>query len=100
MDTQTGQERTIVAGSGNYSDVLWVPGSDRILFRSDRKGANGIWMVRFRDGSAVGDPVLLKADTGAYTALGIGRDARARVSLSKSLTTRAVSAARSMGSMR
>jgi len=74
VDTQTGQERAVVAGSSIYRDSLWVPGSDRIVFRSDQKGTNGIWMVRFRDGSAAGDPVLLKADAGAYTALGISRD--------------------------
>jgi Tol biopolymer transport system component len=53
---------------------VWVPGSDRIVFRSDRNSANGIWMVRFQDGSAAGDPILLKGDAGDYTPLGVSRD--------------------------
>lgn len=31
-------------------------------------------MVRFKDGAALGDPVLIKQDAGEYTPLGIGRD--------------------------
>jgi hypothetical protein len=31
-------------------------------------------MVRFKDGSTVGEPTLLKADAGAYTPLGVSSD--------------------------
>ena len=53
---------------------MWVPGTDRIGFRSDRKGKNGIWTVGFKDGAAAGDPVLIKPDAGDYTPLGVSRD--------------------------
>lgn len=74
IDTQTGQEKAVIQGTGVNRGAMWVPDSDRIVFRSDRKGTNGIWMVRFKDGAAAGEPVLIKQDAGDYTPLGVTRD--------------------------
>jgi Tol biopolymer transport system component len=73
IDTQTGHEAIVVTGAGADREPMWVPDSDKIVFRSDRNGKNAIWMVRFKDGQA-GAPVLIKPDAGDYTAKGMSRD--------------------------
>ena len=74
VDRQTGQETVVVQGTGADRQPLWVPGTDKILFRSDRNGKNAVWMVRFQDGRAAGAPVFVKPDTGDYQGRGISRD--------------------------
>ncbi len=74
IDTQTGQEKAIVDGPGVNRAALWVPGSDRIVFRSNRNGTNGIWTLRVKDGEAAGEPVLLRPDVGDYIPVGVSRD--------------------------
>jgi len=74
LDIHSLRETAIVDGPGRNRDAMWVPGADRPVFRSDRKGNNGIWMVRFKDGAAAGDPILIKQDAGDYTPLGVSRD--------------------------
>lgn len=74
IDTQTGQTTVVVQGAGVDRQPMWVPGTDQIVFRSDRDGKDSVWMVRFREGRAAGAPVLLKPDAGEYEAKGISRD--------------------------
>jgi Tol biopolymer transport system component len=74
VDTQTGQETAIVTGAGADRMPVWAPDGDKIFFRSDRNGKNAVWMVRFRDGQAVGPPVLIRPDAGDYLPKGISRD--------------------------
>lgn len=47
-------------------DILlgWVPRSDRVLFASNRTGANGAWTIRVQEGRAAGEPELVKAGIG------------------------------------
>jgi Tol biopolymer transport system component len=74
MDVKTGQETVVVTGAGRDRRPVWVPDSDTIVFLSDRNGKNAIWTVRFKDGQAAGEPVMVKADAGNYSPNGIGRD--------------------------
>ncbi len=74
IDTQTGQEKMVIDNGGIDRDPMWVPDSDRLVFRSDRKGSSGIWTVRVKDGAALGTPVLIKQGAGEYSPLGITRD--------------------------
>ena len=74
MDVNTGQETVVVTGAGRDRRPIWVPDNDTIVFLSDRSGKNAVWMVRFKEGQAAGDPVMVKADAGNYWPNGIGRD--------------------------
>jgi Tol biopolymer transport system component len=58
-----------------HDDVLgWVPGSDALLFVSDRDGALDAWAVRVSEGGAEGPPRLLQRDLGVADPLGFSRD--------------------------
>lgn len=48
----------------------WLPGTDYVLFVSDRSGDWDLWAVRVEDGRASGDPVALKRGVGNIEALG------------------------------
>src|SRR5262249_28788477 len=74
VDTRTGQEKPVVKGPAVDRDPMWIPNSDRFLFRSDRNGKSAIWTARFRDGELAGDPSLIKSDAGQYIPLGVSRE--------------------------
>jgi Tol biopolymer transport system component len=74
LESDTGREAMVVSGPGADRYPVWVPDSDILVFRSDRGGKNGVWMVRFQNGRAAGEPVLVRADAGDYQPLGISRD--------------------------
>ena len=56
IDLQTGQETTVLNGIASDRSPMWVPDTDKLVFRSDRTGKEGIWMVGFKDGQTVGEP--------------------------------------------
>ena len=74
INVATGEETAVVQGAGYNHDPWWVPGTNKIVFQSDRDGRDALWMVHFQNGRAAGSPVLIKPDTAEYWGLGISRD--------------------------
>ena len=48
----------------------WVPGSDTVLFVSDRTGTQDAWALHVAAGRPQGDPVLVRKDIGPVSAMG------------------------------
>jgi len=48
----------------------WVPGSDTVLFTSDRTGTMDAWALHVADGKPQGEPVLVRKDIGQISPLG------------------------------
>jgi Tol biopolymer transport system component len=55
---------------------MWTPDGRGVAFRSDRTGHESLWFQEVVDGTAVGEPILLKADMGGVWPLGFSRDGR------------------------
>jgi Tol biopolymer transport system component len=53
-----------------------LPGTDWLLFASDRRGRLDLWAVPFRQGQADGQPVLVKQGLGRLFPLGFTNDGR------------------------
>ena len=58
------RESAIVKHAANDFLLGWFPDGRRVLFGSDRTGANGAWAVAVADGKSVGGDELLKTDIG------------------------------------
>ena len=52
----------LVGGPADDGVLGWVPGTDYLLFSSDRTGTRGIWAVPVKDGRQAGSPTLVKPD--------------------------------------
>ncbi|MCC6361997.1 MAG: PD40 domain-containing protein [Bryobacterales bacterium] len=74
LDLETGQKSAILKGIASDRSPVWVPGTDKFIFRSDRTGKEGIWTAGFKDGQTTGDPVLVKPDVGDFTPVGVSRE--------------------------
>lgn len=48
----------------------WVPGSDTVLFVSDRTGKQDAWALHVDDGKPQGEPILVRKDIGQISPLG------------------------------
>jgi len=53
-----------------------LPGTEWLLFASDRRGPLDLWAVPLREGSAAGQPVLVKQGLGKLYPLGFADDGR------------------------
>lgn len=62
LSVDTGREVPLVRNEADDPLFGWVPGSDWVLFGSDRTGTLGAWAIRVEDGRPAGDPVLVKPD--------------------------------------
>ena len=60
----------LVAHPADDQLLGWVPGSDTVLFTSDRTGTQDAWALHVVDGKAQGEPVLVRKDVGQVTAMG------------------------------
>jgi Tol biopolymer transport system component len=69
---QTGSQ-TRISGGKNDKLVGWVPGTDKVVFLSDRTGVAGLWSVEFAGGKPAGDPELVRANVGNISPIGITR---------------------------
>jgi len=58
------RETPLVAHRAQDFLLGWIPGSDRVLFASDRSGATGAWTIRVENGRPRGDPELVKPNIG------------------------------------
>jgi Tol biopolymer transport system component len=68
------RERQLVEHPADDFALGWAPDGQHILFASDRTGTVGGWLLRVKDGEAVGDPVLAKPDMWRMTPLGFTSD--------------------------
>jgi len=48
----------------------WVPGSDTVLFVSDRTGTKEAWALHVVDGKPQGEPILVRKDIGQISSMG------------------------------
>lgn len=63
--------QTKVSGGKNDKLVGWAPGTDKVVFLSDRTGVAGLWSVGFAGGKPAGDPELIRANVGDISPIGI-----------------------------
>ena len=73
---KTGVTTPIVQHPAEDLLVGVLPGTDWLLFASDRQGRLDLWAVPFRRGKAEGQPVLVKQGLGRFFPLGFTNDGR------------------------
>ncbi|MCX6537514.1 MAG: hypothetical protein NT151_01065 [Acidobacteria bacterium] len=64
------QEIPLITHPADDQLLGWVPGSDTVLFASDRTGTQDAWALHVVDGKPQGDPVLVRKDIGQVTPMG------------------------------
>ena len=70
-----GSRETLVTGHrANDVVVGFTPGSDVLLFASDRTGSDGLWAAAISSEGVPGEPRLLQRDFGSVEPLGVARD--------------------------
>lgn len=71
-----GRESPLVEGPADDRVLGWAPDGRHVLFRSDRGGTPGAWMIAVADGRPQGDPVLVRPDLWRSDPVGFTRDGR------------------------
>jgi Tol biopolymer transport system component len=61
IDVKVGGARPLVAYPAANRLVGWLPGTDVVLFSSDRSGTTDLWSVRVANGRTSGDPLLVRS---------------------------------------
>lgn len=67
MAVDGGQPTKVVEHSTGDKLLDWMPDGAHLLFLSDRKGTSSIFALPISQGRAVGEPILVKQDTGNIT---------------------------------
>lgn len=80
------QEVRVVEHPADDTILGWIPGSDRLLFLSDRTGTPDAWVVDIADGRAHGEPQLVRSNLGQVSPLGITREGSLIYSLAINLS--------------
>ena len=65
------REFPVVEHSANDLGPIWSPDGRKILFLSDRTGANSLWSVAVSSGKPQGNPFLIRADIGRVEPMAI-----------------------------
>jgi Tol biopolymer transport system component len=73
-DLKSGKSRTIIQHPAGDRAIGILPGTDWFLFASNRRGSVDLWGVRFREGQAVGQPLLIKQGLQRFTPLSFTND--------------------------
>jgi Tol biopolymer transport system component len=79
------QEVPLVKHPANDRLLGWIPGTDFILFTSDRTGTQDAWALRVANGQPQADPVLVKQDIGQASPMGITNEGSFCYSLMRSI---------------
>lgn len=74
LTTQGGESRPLVTGPADDQLVGWVPGTDAVLFTSDREGPLDLWAVRVLEEGTPGIPFALLRGVGDMDPLGFATD--------------------------
>jgi len=74
FDTKTGAKTPLTDGSADSHGPLWTPDGAGIVFLRDTGGVRSLWRVRVENGTAQGQPELVKSAVGDITPLQITRD--------------------------
>ena len=64
LSIDSGREVALVRHPANDSHPMWSPDGARLLFMSDRSGADALWSLRVSDGSSPEPAELISADVG------------------------------------
>ena len=73
-DLKSGESRTIIEHPADDAAIGVLPGTDWLLFASDRRGGVDLWGVRFREGRVAGEPILIKQGLQRFTPLSFTND--------------------------
>ena len=73
-DLKSGESTTIVEHPADDLAIGVLPGTDWFLFASNRRGSVDLWGVRFREGRAGGEPLLVKQGLQRFTPLSFTND--------------------------
>lgn len=71
LATDGSQEQVLVQHPANDTSTVWTPDGSRILFVSDRTATPSLWSIPVKDGRAIGEAELVRANTGAIQPKGI-----------------------------
>ena len=74
VDIESGETKTIVEHPAEDLVVGILPGTDWLLFASNRRGSFDLWGVRFYEGEADGQPLLIKQGLGRFIPLSFTND--------------------------
>jgi Tol biopolymer transport system component len=76
VDVATGEEHALVTHPANDRMLGWAPDGKHVLFRSDRSGTPGAWLLPVADGEPSGAPWLVKPDMWRARGVGFTQDGR------------------------
>jgi len=76
IDVATGEEHALLVHQADDQMLGWSPDGKHILFRSDRSGTPGAWLLPVTDGMANGDPWLVKPDMWQASGVRFAQDGR------------------------
>ena len=76
QDLKAGETTAVIEHPAEDLLAGLVPGTNWLLFASDRRGSLDLWGVQFRDGKASAAPVLVKQGLGRFFPLGFTDDGR------------------------
>ncbi len=74
LPTQGGEPKPLVTGPADDRLIGWVPGTDAILFTSDREGQLDLWAVQVSEDGVPGIPFTLMRGVGDMDPLGFATD--------------------------
>ena len=72
LATDGSRETVVVKNPANDAFPVWSADGSRLIFVSDRSGANALWAVPMADGRATGPAALLKSDIGPMRLNAVG----------------------------
>jgi len=72
IDLLGGGDRPLVEHPASDVPVGWLPGTDVVLFSSDRSGTTDLWSVRVVNGRASAEPRLVRSGFFSSRAVGFG----------------------------
>jgi len=76
LNVATGEEHALLVHPAHDQMLGWAPDGEHILFRSNRSGTPGAWLLPVTDGEATGDPWLIKPDMWQTSGVGFAQDGR------------------------
>jgi len=80
-----GPDRPLVRHPANDQLVGWVPGTDEVLFLSDRDGTEDLWAIRVIDGAPDGPPRMVQRNMGRVGPLGFTSDGTLSYTIGKAV---------------